>query len=73
MKVWRKFHNNIPSRLEANFDHRSSNQLTTENDMLAYSLQCYVLYSLYILDYFPVIFGWLKTYAVTHVFVQEGL
>ena len=37
MKVWRKFHNNIPSRLEANFDHRSSNQLTKENDMLAYT------------------------------------
>ena len=26
------------------------------------SLQCYVLYSLYIIDYFPVVFGWLKTY-----------
>ena len=38
MKVWRKFHNNIPSRLEANFDHRSSNQLTKENDMLAYAI-----------------------------------
>ena len=36
MKVWRKFHKNIPSRLEANFDHRPSNQLTKENDMLAY-------------------------------------